>query len=51
MNATQTLLVPDLAQGDRAPMADHCSPAKPAGLDGLFDCNICLETSSEPIVT
>ena len=27
-----------------------CSPSKP-GLDGLFDCNICLETASEPIVT
>jgi E3 ubiquitin-protein ligase RNF5 len=40
----------DLAQGGRAPMTDYCSPPKP-GLDGLFDCNICLETASEPIVT
>ena len=31
-------------------MTDYCSPLKP-GLEGLFDCNICLETASEPIVT
>ena len=43
-------LASDLSQGDRAPMTDYCSPSKP-GLDGLFDCNICLETASEPIVT
>ena len=43
-------LASDLSQGDRAPMTDYCSPSKP-GLDGLFDCNICLETASEPVVT
>lgn len=31
-------------------MTEACSPPKP-GLDGLFDCNICLETASEPVVT
>ena len=38
-----------LADRGAAPMTEHCSPSKP-GLDG-FECNICLETASEPIVT
>lgn len=33
------------------PASDVASSSSKAGERGLFDCNICLDTASDPVIT